>query len=93
MTEYAVRFSRRMTRDEQRMRRRGKDMSKLERVITVLQQDATPPPSLRDHGLRGSWSKYRECHIEADWVLVYRKDGQRLILMLMATGSHTDVFR
>lgn len=44
----------------------------------------------RDHDLRGKWEKYRECHIEPDWLLIYRIDGDDVIFE--RTGTHSDLF-
>ena len=46
----------------------------------------------RDHALTGDYIGFRECHIRPDWLLVYRVDGEDLILFLFRTGSHTDLF-
>lgn len=46
----------------------------------------------RDHALTGQWSGFRELHIDADWLLVYFIDGDRLVLVLTRTGSHDDLY-
>ena len=46
----------------------------------------------RDHDLSGNYKGTRECHIEPDWLLVYKKDNNNLILFLIETGSHSDLF-
>ena len=50
------------------------------------------PDKNRDHALTGDSIGFRECHIRPDWLLVYRVDGEDLILFLFRTGSHTDLF-
>ncbi|PID84210.1 type II toxin-antitoxin system mRNA interferase toxin, RelE/StbE family [Candidatus Gracilibacteria bacterium] len=70
---------------------RGKDLTKLVRVIELLQKDAKLPPYLRDHALGGEFIGFRDCHIEPDWVLIYKKEGNTLLLLYM-TGSHADLF-
>jgi mRNA interferase YafQ len=49
-------------------------------------------PKYRDHDLSGNWSGHRECHVQPDWLLVYRIEGNDLILILARTGSHSDLF-
>lgn len=71
-------------------RRRGKDMSKLREVILLLIEGQTLPARYRDHSLGGEWSRYRGCHIEPDWLLIYRVDGDDLYLV--RTGTHADLF-
>lgn len=47
----------------------------------------------RDHALAGNWAGYRELHIEGDWLLVYKIDNNELILLLVDTGSHDELFK
>lgn len=46
----------------------------------------------RDHALTGNYKEFRECHIEPDWLLIYRKDTDVLELFLFRTGTHADLF-
>jgi mRNA interferase YafQ len=78
-------------RDIRRAQRRGKDMSKLREVLSLLIAAAPLPPRLNDHPLAGDWGGYRDCHIEPDWLLLYKIDGNDLILA--RTGTHADLFR
>ena len=48
--------------------------------------------SQRDHALTGPFSGVRECHVRPDWLLVYRKARDELILTLTRTGTHADIF-
>jgi len=92
MSDYRISFTNRMVRDRQRLIRRGKDMAKLESVLGLLAADAPLPTPLRDHALTGEWRGFRDCHIEPDWVLIYAKDRDRLVLVAVATGTHADLF-
>ena len=78
-------------RDYKRMMSRGKDMSLLNGVVKKLAQGKSLLQKHRDHQLRGGLSKYRECHIESDWLLMYKKSIKSLILVRM--GSHSDLFQ
>ena len=73
-----------------RQRKRGSDLSKLKDVIDLLLSGSALPPSLSDHPLSGEWNEYRDLHIEPDWVLLYRIDGDTL--KLARTGTHDDIF-
>ena len=77
-------------RDVKLARKRGKDMSKLRETIMLLVEDKPLPPRYKDHALAGEWSHYRDCHIEADWLLIYKVDGDDL--HLVRTGTHSDLF-
>lgn len=72
--------------------RRGKDLDTLETVVALLSAGEPLPGRFRDHPLRGDMAGYRECHLEPDWLLVYRirHDGQTL--ELARTGTHSDLF-
>ena len=50
------------------------------------------PPENRNHNLTGNWRGHRECHIQPDWLLIYRVEGDVLVLTLSRTGTHSDLF-
>lgn len=79
------------------MMRRGKDMDKIKSVIQLLANDEALPPALCDHALSGNFTGFRDCHIESDWILVYRKTDNQVLelyeLRLEATGTHSDLFK
>ena len=72
------------------MRKRGKDIAKLEAVVRKLAHGEVLEPKYRDHPLRGIWANSRDCHIEPDWVLIYTTDA--ISLRLERTGTHSDLF-
>lgn len=74
--------------------KRGFDTRKLEEVILLLAQKKTLPAKYRDHALKESkqYKGVRECHIEPDWLLVYQIVESELVLKLIRTGSHNDLF-
>lgn len=59
-------------------------------LIKLLADDKTLPYKHCDHGLVGEWKGYRECHIKPDWLLIYKKQDNDLILV--RTGSHSQLF-
>jgi mRNA interferase YafQ len=77
------------------MLKQGKDISALDFVIDELSVPNTLPETYRDHGLKGDFADYRECHIESDWLLIYGyetlEDGESQLL-LVRTGSHSELF-
>ena len=91
----SIRQSKRFLKDMKRAIKRGKDMKKLARVVALLSSDAPLPVALQDHPLKGNLVGFRDCHIEPDWVLIYKKVDDEAIelheLFLDRTGSHSDL--
>jgi mRNA interferase YafQ len=83
--------TRQFSRDVKRMAKRGKDIAKLKEVVTRLAEDIPLDPRHRDHPLIGKLINCRDCHIEADWILIYSMDQESL--RLERTGTHSDLFR
>jgi mRNA interferase YafQ len=88
------RSSKTFRRSVRQVAKRGYDMIKLEHTVTLLAIGDLLPLHYKDHPLKGNYQGYRECHVEGedDWLLIYRKDSVNLILVLTATGTHTDLF-
>lgn len=77
-------------KDFKRARKQNRDIDKLRSVIESLAQRKSLPAKYRDHKLTGYSKEHHDCHIESDWLLIYRFDGDDLILE--RTGSHSDLF-
>lgn len=73
-------------------KKRGLDVSLLNDVVRQLAEGITLDPKYKDHQLSGTYKAYRECHIQFDWVLVYRIVRNRCELYLYDTGTYEDVF-
>lgn len=73
-------------------KKRGLRLELLQEVVDTLSMQKPLPASNRDHTLSGNYAGFRECHIQPDWLLVYRIDGEELFLFLSRTGSHSDLF-
>ncbi|MCL2376754.1 MAG: type II toxin-antitoxin system YafQ family toxin [Defluviitaleaceae bacterium] len=72
--------------------KQGKNLKLLEWVVTNLANDEPLPAKCRDHALKGEWKGYRECHVTPDWLLVYKKeDDGELVLVLVRLASHSDL--
>ena len=72
--------------------KRGRKLELLDKVITTLALGENLPNENRDHDLHGNWKGYRECHIQSDWLLVYKIEKDILVLTLTRTGTHSDLF-
>ena len=94
MNKYTPDYSTKFRRNRRLMIERGYDMSKLEDTIDLLLAGNLMPPEYRDHPLKGNYIGYRECHVggEGDWLLIYKKNNDKLILVFTATGTHADLF-
>jgi len=78
-------------KDIKRLKKRGKDLEKLGYVIRALARDEPLEEKYRDHALIGRWTGSRDCHIEPDWILIYRNDPDSLYLE--RSGNHSDLFK
>ena len=72
------------------MLRRHADMEKLKTVVEYLVQEIELPASYKNHNLTGNYTQHQECHIEPDWLLIYRIEENELCLV--RTGTHSDLF-
>ena len=75
-----------------RAKKRGLSSEDFDEVVVMLKNDEPLPPKYKDHKLSGKFRGYRECHINPDWLLVYKKYKDELILILAHTGTHSDLF-
>lgn len=72
--------------------KRGLKTERLDVVIEMLAMGKPLPPEYRDHELSNNWKGHRECHIQPDWLLIYRIEDAVLVLTLARTGTHSDLF-
>lgn len=72
--------------------KRYSDISRLDDIIRALSRSETLPQKYRDHALTGNWNGHRECHVLPDLLLIYRLDGDVLVLTLVRTGTHSGLF-
>jgi mRNA interferase YafQ len=87
----SIRRDTQFKRDVKRLQKRDKDLGKLKKVIHLLINAEKLEQKYRDHQLKGLLKDCRECHIEPDWLLIYRIEGSELCLI--RTGSHADLFK
>lgn len=87
---FTIRQSTQFRRDVKRLRRQGIELAQLEVVILALVAQESLDERYRDHTLVGNWKGFRECHIQPDWLLIYRIENDEL--QLSRTGSQVDLF-
>ncbi len=88
---YQIFYTNRMKKDLKRAKKRGKDISKLIEILNLLKTGKKIPQKFCDHQLSGNLKEFRECHIEPDWLLIYQIKKDKLILVAVATGTHSDL--
>lgn len=77
-------------RDVKLCQKRNKDMAKLRKLMLSLIEEKSLPHDYKDHPLKGNWAHHRDSHMEPDWLLIYRIDGNDLYFV--RTGTHSDIF-
>ena len=90
--KYEVKYTARFQKDYKILVKRRFDVSKVHEVIEILASGNELPGKYHDHALSGVFQGARECHIGPDWLLIYSISNEKLILELMRTGSHSDLF-
>ncbi len=84
-------FTRQFNKDIKRMQKRGKNPEKIKIIVRSLIAEESLDPIHRDRKLIGKWQGRRECHIESDWLLIYKEEDGHLIFE--RTGTHSDLFQ
>jgi len=87
-----ISYTAKFKKDYRLVKKRGYDICLLEDVLEILCTDQQLPSKYHDHALSGDYAGYRECHITADWLLIYKVRDTELILSLTRTGTHSDLF-
>ena len=87
-----ISFTNQYLKDLELMKRRKLPKSELDEVIKLLLEEQNLPPKYKDHPLKGNFIGYRECHIRPNWLLIYKIYKNILTLVLVRTGTHSDLF-
>ena len=85
-----LRLTNQYKKDLKLAQKRGYKLKKLVAIVDKLRAGAPLSPIDDDHPLKGPWESYRGCHIQGDWCLIYRDEGDALVLV--RTGTHSDLF-
>ncbi len=87
-----IKYQNAFKKDYKLAKKRGCNMEKLEKIINLLANREVLPKANKDHNLTGNYAGCRECHISPDWLLVYEIIEEKLVLLLLRTGTHSDLF-
>lgn len=92
-TKYKIKYSNDFKKNYKKIIKQGKNLDKLKVVIDKLANKETLEPKYKDHQLYNDklFKDCRDCHIEPDWVLIYKYLEDEIILLLVSTGSHSEV--
>lgn len=90
---YKVKITNTFKRSYKLMKKRGLDISLLDKVIDDIRQGKELDIKYRNHELKGKFKGFYECHIQPDWLLIYFIENNILTLTLVDTGSHADIFK
>ena len=91
--KYELDFTSKFKKDVKLLKKQGKNIEKLYEIINILASGEELDAKYRDHNLIGNYKGYRECHIEPDWLLIYKVMENILILTLSRTGTHSELFK
>ena len=89
---YKLKYYNSFLRDIKRCIKQNKDMEKFKAINNLLIIGAKLPAKYKDHALIGNWKGYRECHIQPDWLLIYKIDDIEKIIFFARIGSHSELF-
>ena len=90
---YSLRTTQEFDRDFKRCKQQGRNMQLLQDVVELLEEDGCVPEEYKPHMLHDEYAGLWECHIEDDWLLVWRQNDKRLTLLLTNTGTHKELFQ
>lgn len=85
--------SKQFEKDKERARKQKKDFSVLNLVMRQLIEEKQLEPKYCDHPLHGIWKGFRDCHVQNDWVLIYKINKKDKTIRFERLGSHSDLFR
>lgn len=90
--KYTVKMTNQFKRDYKQAIKRKMNIELIQEIIIKLANGERLPEKHKDHALKGRWSGHRECHVQPDWLLIYRIENDVLVLTLSRTGTHSDLF-
>ncbi|MCI5560511.1 MAG: type II toxin-antitoxin system YafQ family toxin [Phocaeicola sp.] len=89
---YEIIYTTRFRRSFKKCIKRGLNPADFEQAVRLLQASGKLPAEYRPHKLSGKYNGYWECHLQPDWLLIWLQDDHQLILQLIDTGTHADLF-
>jgi mRNA interferase YafQ len=93
MKKYELEYGGQFLKDLKLAKKRGLNLTGLSEITDLLQEGKSLPEKCHDHLLTGNYKGYRECHINPDWLLIYKKKEAIKVVSLYRTGTHSDLFK
>ena len=95
MTNYKIKYSKEFKKSLKKVIKQGKNIDKLLKVVDMLSKKETLNPKYKDHQLYNDkkFKDCRDCHIEPDWILIYKYLENEIVLLLVNTGSHSNILK
>jgi mRNA interferase YafQ len=90
---YNIQYTNRFKKDYKLCKKRGLNIELLKEAISILEATGILPPQYKSHPLKGKFRGFMECHIQPDWLLVWKQNDKELILLFTNTGTHVDLFK
>ena len=94
-TKYEIHYTKKFKKQYKKVVKQNKDLKKLRYIVETLSNGNSLEEKYKDHSLidNKNFNECRECHIEPDWLLDYKYTSDKLILLLVETGSHSELFK
>ena len=92
MMKYTVKYSTLFKKSYRKCMKRGCDEELFRTAITILAETGSLPKEYKPHPLKGNYKGCMECHLTPDWLLVWKQNDKELVLLLVDTGTHQDIF-
>jgi len=89
--KYQLGYTTAFSKDLKKIKKRGYNIQLFNTIVSKLQDGELLDFKNKDHALTGNWKGYRECHIQPDWLLIYKIQENELLLVLTRTGTHSDL--
>ena len=90
---YKIKTTNRFEKDSVKCIKRKYDLSLLETVVTLLETEGKLPQKYKAHILSGNYADCWECHVRPDWLLIWMQNDEEKTIALIATGTHSDLFK
>ncbi|KFC21081.1 type II toxin-antitoxin system YafQ family toxin [Epilithonimonas lactis] len=90
---YEIEYTGKIKKDIKLAQKRGLNLELFKEVVILLEKNGKLPSSYKPHTLKGNFKGYWECHIQPDWLLIWKQDEEIKLVSLTRTGTHSDLFK